>query len=197
MKPFSATINHYVYKTYVKNAYTDTEVIVLEPSTDSPEYNITAVDTGDETFTIAGDHVSEFYNGNTFVVAGSTGNDGDWTVASAVLDTGNTVITVTGDITNAVADGTIQATAIDNYTPGRHYMIRQIAADTVSADLTVEEGVWDETLANGSGAWVWTAVFVITPGTDMFILDPDVPAAQNYRITATGADNLNVSYEYR
>lgn len=72
------------------------------------------------TITAAGTQVSragEFYAASTyqaartFAVAGSTGNNGQWTVSSVSYNsgTGKTRITVTGDITNATADGSIGA----------------------------------------------------------------------------------------
>jgi hypothetical protein len=68
---------------------------------------ITAVSTGSDTVTIAGDHTTEFAAGTDFNITGSTGNDGGYTVASVALDGGNTVITVEADqaIANATADG--------------------------------------------------------------------------------------------
>lgn len=70
-------------------------------------YTIDAVDTGAETFTITGDGdlSAMFPDGSTFEVTGSTGNDGEWTVAST-NDADPFVITVTGNITDATADGT-------------------------------------------------------------------------------------------
>jgi len=71
-------------------------------------YAIVAVDTGNETFSIAGDHSSELSATEKFDVVGSTGNDGQWTVQSIVYSDPNTVITVTGDITDATVDGDIE-----------------------------------------------------------------------------------------
>jgi len=75
-------------------------------------YNIVAVDTVGESFSIAGDQTAEFAPGVTFEVNGSTGNDGDWVVNMSVFIGGNTLIIVTGDITNAVADGALKAYTI-------------------------------------------------------------------------------------
>lgn len=73
--------------------------------------NITAVNTTSETFTVAEDK-SGLGAGDVLLVAGSTGNDGYYTVAST-SGTGPTVITVNEDITDSTADGTI-----DHCTPG-------------------------------------------------------------------------------
>ena len=77
--------------------------------TSPSSHTIDAVDTGAETFTISdeGDLSTWFKDGNIFEVTGSTGNDGQWTVSSTSWSSPNFVIAVTGNITNAVADGTI------------------------------------------------------------------------------------------
>ena len=58
-------------------------------------------------FTIAGKYDSLFGTGHTFLVAGSTGNDAMWTVASVAYAANVTTITVTGTPPSAIADGTI------------------------------------------------------------------------------------------
>lgn len=78
-------------------------------------YDITAASTGAGTFTIAGDYEIRFKWPNEsipcqFYVRGSTGNDNGgqlYTVANAVYAAGETVITVTGSVASAVADGEI------------------------------------------------------------------------------------------
>lgn len=67
---------------------------------------ITAAIPAAETFTVAGDKTALFVAGLKFRVEGSTGNDGSWEVDSSVFGAA-TVITVTGNITDATADGTI------------------------------------------------------------------------------------------
>jgi len=71
------------------------------------DYPITGVDTGTETFTIAGDWTAYFTANDVFSVSGSTGNDGNWTVVSATENGGNTDIVVAEDIIDATVDGTI------------------------------------------------------------------------------------------
>jgi hypothetical protein len=68
-------------------------------------FSITGVDTALEQFTIAQD-ASSLGSGDVLLVAGSTGNDGYYTVSS-VSGTGPTVITVNEDVTDATADGTL------------------------------------------------------------------------------------------
>ena len=71
---------------------------------------INAVSTGSKTFTHNGsDDRSDFVAGKLINVAGSTGNNGIYTIASSAFTGGNTVITVTQAIPNATADGTMAA----------------------------------------------------------------------------------------
>ena len=70
-------------------------------------YAITAVNITNNDFTIAGDQTALFHAGMPFTLVNSTGNNGRWVVYASTLVGGATVISVTGDITNAVADGTI------------------------------------------------------------------------------------------
>ncbi len=101
------------------------DAIFNEPSVAVP-YPITAVDQGEQTFEIAGDHASAFLVGDTFRVIGSTGNDGIYTVVSAVFATATT-LTVVEAITDATADG--------------HIPQRLVAQVDVAAGETVL-GVW-------------------------------------------------------
>lgn len=68
--------------------------------------SITAVSTGSETMTVSGDQRKWFMVGQTITVSGSTGNDGDYVISKIAYST-NTTITVTGDITDATVDGTV------------------------------------------------------------------------------------------
>ena len=72
-------------------------------------YDITAVNTTTETFTIqpGSDISASFPVGGDFTVAGSTGNDGQWIVSSTSWSSPNLTITVTGNITDATVDGTV------------------------------------------------------------------------------------------
>lgn len=77
-------------------------------------FAIIGVNTTNETFTIDGNYTGTFVAGKAFVVSGSTGNNGNWVTTSSSIVGGDTVILVTGNITNAVADGII--TAVDIFT---------------------------------------------------------------------------------
>ena len=94
-------------------------------------FSITAVSTVDETFTVTGAHTDQLEAGVLFIVTDSTGNDKNWVVDSVVRSGGNTVVTVTGNITNAVADGTIVILNVESnaveMTPGVDYEVDEHA----------------------------------------------------------------------
>lgn len=71
------------------------------------DYPIIGVNQGSRIFTIAGDQTAWFQPNDVFAVSGSTGNDGSCTVVTAVLNSGNTDITVSEAIPDATADGDI------------------------------------------------------------------------------------------
>lgn len=70
-------------------------------------YTIDDANTTNETFGISddGDLTGIFDDNENFIVSGSTGNDATWTVSSTSYSAPTTTITVTGDITDATADG--------------------------------------------------------------------------------------------
>jgi hypothetical protein len=73
-------------------------------------YSITDVVPGaNGSFSIGGDHTSEFTNGASFFVTGSTGNDKTYVVASSSYDSGDdeTTIIVAGSIADATVDGSL------------------------------------------------------------------------------------------
>lgn len=67
-------------------------------------FPITAVNQGGKTFTVTGD-ASGMAPTDTLSVYRSTGNDGGYTIVSAIFGAGSTVITVVEAIPSAVADG--------------------------------------------------------------------------------------------
>jgi hypothetical protein len=73
---------------------------------------ITAVSIGADTVTVLGDYHLLFVAGLHFRISGSTGNNGSWEVESSAYGAPSTVISVVGDITNAVADGTVIVTTL-------------------------------------------------------------------------------------
>ncbi len=81
-------------------------VAILQSPTITSSLSITAVSTTNDTFTVAGDQTALFTNGSEFVVSGSTGNDGCYTVSSSAFSV-STVITCVEAVFNATADGSI------------------------------------------------------------------------------------------
>jgi len=66
---------------------------------------ITAVNIATDVVTIDGDVSAEITAGDTVTIRDSTGNDGTWTVASAVEAAGDTEVEMNEDVTNATVDG--------------------------------------------------------------------------------------------
>lgn len=64
-----------------------------------------AVSVPDKEIELVGDFTDTLVNGVEFIIYGSTGNDGTYTVDSAVFGGANTVITIQEDLPSAVADG--------------------------------------------------------------------------------------------
>lgn len=81
------------------------------------DYPVTAVSAGASgTFTIAGNHAAAITSDGSVVVVRSVGNNGTYTVASAVFGGVNTVITITGTVPSATAGGAIQYASQASYT---------------------------------------------------------------------------------
>jgi hypothetical protein len=92
------------YRTF---RYEDSDDYTGTCSFTQTKYDITDVDISAETFTIVGNYANKFTAGKKFEVRGSTGNDSNWEVESSENSGETTIITVTGNITNATADGRI------------------------------------------------------------------------------------------
>ena len=71
------------------------------------QFTITAVDQALDLFTVAGDQTGEMVIGDKIKVSGSTGNDGDYIIASLQFSGGNTIIGVAEEIPDATIDGQI------------------------------------------------------------------------------------------
>lgn len=70
-------------------------------------FNITAVDQGAQKLTIAGNHTALFPVSALLNVFGSTGNDGEYTIATVTFTGGNTVIVTVGALPDDTVDGQI------------------------------------------------------------------------------------------
>lgn len=68
---------------------------------------ITAVDQGSNTVTVAGDQTAIAAAGSKFQIAGSTGNDGVYTVATAVFADGSTTIGTQETVADGTEDGDV------------------------------------------------------------------------------------------
>jgi hypothetical protein len=88
---------------------THTDITIVETLTPSTAYAITGVNQGTKTFTVAGDHHSDFAAHGSIVVLGSTGNDDEYTVVSATFDVDHTDIVVSEAIADATVDGNLYA----------------------------------------------------------------------------------------
>ena len=73
---------------------------------------ITGVSTGSKTFSVATDITGLLTVGERIRVAGSTGNDGWYTIVSMAFDAPNTVITVVETPADATVDGTLHPFAM-------------------------------------------------------------------------------------
>lgn len=95
------------------------------------DFAIIGVDQGTKKFTINGDYVGYFPVGTLISVEGSVGNDQNYTVVTAVLSVGDTVIEVAEAIPSAIVDGVLYASHLPiAIGPG---------ADTTHWPLVVEE----------------------------------------------------------
>jgi len=79
----------------------------IEDRNEIQHFSIIAVSTANETFKIAGSHLEQLESGTLFIVTDSTGNDKNWVVDTVERSGTGTLITVTGNITNAIVDGVI------------------------------------------------------------------------------------------
>lgn len=106
-------------------------------------YAITVVSTVNKRFTVAGSHASEFTVGLKIRVAGSTGNDREYTVVSSAAVAGpNTQIVVAETVADATADGNLDYTTYDvRYDmQSRHSSARPKEVKGYFNEITVNSG---------------------------------------------------------
>jgi len=109
-KPVSGTVVMAVNGASVTNftVDTDTGIVTFTQST----WAVTALEasSSNDFFCIAGDHTGDIVNGTSIAIAGSTGNDGVYTVFSTVYDDGNsrTEIHVSEQIPDVTVDGSVK-----------------------------------------------------------------------------------------
>lgn len=102
---------------------------------------ITEASIVNDTFKVAGDVTALFTDGTVFRVTGSTGNDGTWTCdGNSTFGGGVTTIAVTGDVTDATADGILE-------------LWREVANITNIGGPALSLDTVDVTAHNSTGAW--------------------------------------------
>jgi hypothetical protein len=88
---------------------------INQPDQTKTQYKYGVVAAAAKAFSVEGNHILEFHDGDTFVVSGSTENDGTYTVASdATFDgvTGKTTIATVEDLSDpSIVDGDVVVTA--------------------------------------------------------------------------------------
>jgi len=70
-------------------------------------FPIVGVSIANDTITVAGSHLDSLEAGTLFIITDSTGNDENWVVSTVERSGTNTLVTVTGNITDATVDGTV------------------------------------------------------------------------------------------
>jgi predicted secreted protein len=134
-------------------------------------------DIGADTFRIVGDVTTLFTSGIAFRVTGSTGNDGRWYChGNSTLDAGDTLIHVTGDITDATADGNI-------------YLLREIAHVTNIAGPSLGLDTVDVTAHDSANAWEEVVPTIVRSGEVTLEINYD-PAEITHSNTTGLAENL-------
>jgi len=92
------------------------DVTIKVANSDQVSKDIIAVDTSNNVLTVSGDITSTLEAADAVTIANSTANDGDYTVSSLNYDSTNdeTDVTVQEDVTDGTADGTLNATVLNN-----------------------------------------------------------------------------------
>jgi len=149
------------------------------------DFDITDVTIGTDTFKVAGDKTEFFVTGAQARVIGSTGNDGNYTVASSSFAAGETSIVVDEDVTDATVDGKIfidrlpilKGPSIDSY----HHPMKVVEYNGVTPVQTIED-----TTGTGDLTGDGTATINYKYGT----LDI------NFAVNVTAGNSVVVEYKY-
>jgi len=159
-----------------------------ERMADELDYDVAWVDAATDQFGVSGNHEAAFPVGIKFIVSGSTGNDGTWTVSVAGSYSDDlTKFTVSEDITSGVADGTIsiqvRPTLIavgagfrsDGEVSKRTALVTEIAREPITArwltggNIARVSAVF--TTGVGNGTWTEIGLFNAPSGGDMLVRD--------------------------
>ena len=147
-------------------------------------FPITAVSTGSKQFTVTGDftQVTSLYAFPLeFAVKGSTGNDGIYTVTSAVYSSPSTVITVSETVVSSVADGNVFA----GKTTGIGGALYQLGGTTAENWLTYVDSNGDWNLNWNFGGGVQTPTIIAYANTNKVEFYGDVSAGASLAFTTT------------
>jgi len=113
---------------------------------------ITEASIAGDTFKVAGDVTALFTDGVSFRVTGSTGNDGTWICdGDSTFGAGATTIAVTGDVTDATADGILE-------------LWREVAQITNLSGPALSLDTVDVTAHNSTGAWEEVVPTIVRSG---------------------------------
>lgn len=113
---------------------------------------ITAVDVVAKKFTIAGDKTNLYLSGGSLTVAGSTGNDGAYTVASnSTLVASDTEIVVNEVVPSAVADGNLELVVGNDITQWERDDLG--GNDPLKWETTISSGYVDITTISNIDTW--------------------------------------------
>lgn len=135
-----------VLTTHRQYAYDPITEDFIDLTPDQTSYPVTGVLS--TSFTIAGDHVTDFTAGRLIPRIGA-GAEGVFTVVSAVLDTGNTVITIEETLTNLSIGGNI-VIARDFDTPTDHTIEFAAVTDLIGHRLIITNGADTPRVWNGN-----------------------------------------------
>lgn len=135
-----------------------------------PDWTIGDVDQDEDYFRITGQHASKFLVGWEFLVDGSTGNDGVYTVEKVSQDASYTYIYVEEEIPHATADGNLLRMYFQlckEYYTGEDYAFTEPKQDIIPGEITVDvddrswatEGV-DYTLTDTEGVIMFDSALV-------------------------------------
>ena len=151
---------------------------------------ITAVNTGAETVTVAGDQTKVFLVGALAEIFGSTGNDVAATlITGVVLNAGNTEITVAQNLTDNTADGTI--------IPTEHVLTSQGVVPDLNRKLS-DDFTTIQTELNTASGTVDLSSIVLTVLAQAGVTNPPNNTAAGvrgfrikniYEVVANSADN--------
>ena len=144
-----------------------------ECSWTQPDWTIDEVDQTEDYFRFSGQHAKDFLVGWEFLIDGSTGNDGVYTVEKVSQTATHTYIYVEEAIPHATADGNLLRMYFQlykEYYPGEDYAFTEPKQDIIPDELEVDVDDRSETTEDVD------YTLTDTEGVIMFDLVPDIGA---------------------